>query len=73
MYPEPTIIYEMPTPLWLRAVHAVRRMVRIFRRLPRSIAELSPEQRVIYAALRQGVEGGLTVSIPVSVQDRRMA
>lgn len=40
-------------------------------RRPRSVAELTPEQRVIYAALRQGAEGGLTVSIPVSVQDRR--
>ena len=41
------------------------------KRKPRSVAELTPEQRVIYAALRQGAEGGLTVSIPVSVQYRR--
>lgn len=73
MRPVPDFILEMPAPRSLGASirHAARQIRTALRPAPRRIAELTPEQRVIYAALRQGAEGGLTVSIPVSVQDRR--
>jgi len=82
-YPEPDITLMMRRPvaemrIWARhnqdtLSQKLASFVKWARPLPRRVSDLTPEQRLVFRALKQGWEGGSTVTIPnaVFVQDRR--